>query len=494
MTVATAQRKSLEPFLKDSVEYYQHQVDGVRWAARHRNFLLADEMGLGKSLQALTVFAIDVKIGKGDTLLVVCPVTLRRNWADEIEKFTGMSYTLFGQAPHPSKPTKLKTLTKLERMEQLRAFKLAEGPKVLIANYEQIVAHVGEMTGYFHMVIFDEAHSIKNPEAQRTKASHRLKPARNAMLTGTPVLNRVDELWSLLHLIDPLRFNNYKRFRNRYCVFGGYGGKQIVGAKNTSELNKILADVMIRRLKKDHLTLPEPNIMQVKVDLHPEQEKLYDSVAEELLLPDENGDPQEIKNAMVKVLRLKQICGSPAAVGGDDNSYKLDLAVDRALEVLDSGERLVVFTQFIPILELFADRMAKVWDDDAIFRLSGPRVPKDRRTEYVKHWGSYHKPSLLVCMFQVAGVGLNMTQARTAFRLDKLFVPGLNQQAIDRLHRIGQQEVQPIEVYDFITRNTYEEKIEQINRSKNKVIDSVVEDSAAFAKLLGDLRKMVART
>lgn len=482
-------RKSMEPWLYDSIEFYDYQIAGIRTMARMPNFMLCDQMGLGKSLQALTVFTIDVVRGLAEKMLIVCPVSLRGNWADEISTFTTFQYMLFGQTPHPSKPGKFKTLTKQEREFQFLEFVGMPGPKILIVNYEQVVAHAALFKNYFDMLVCDEAHYIKSPTSRRSKAVHHIRARRNAMLTGTPQLNQVDELWSLLHMMDPRRFYSYRKFVNRYCVFGGYGGKQIVGAKNVKELNDILAEYMVRRLKADVLPLPEPRYITVGVDLHPEQRKLYDQLMDDLILPDANGNPQEIDNALVKFMRAKQICASTGTMPGmQDFSYKLDVAVERIKEVLDRGEKVVVFTQFRPILDFLAERLHRIVNIPLIPTLSGS-VPPPMRQGVVKEWANDPRPLPLLCMLQVAGVGLNMTAARTVIRVDKLFVPGLNDQAVDRVHRIGQSETQPIDVIDLIARGTIESRIEVILRTKRRIFKEVVEETTAFQKILAALRQ-----
>lgn len=480
----TAPRKSLEPYLHDSVEFYPHQVEGVRVLARIPNFLLADQMGLGKSLQALTVFAIDVKLGKATTMLVVCPVSLRGNWADEVQKFTRFPALRLGEEPHPTRRGQWRTLSAVDRVKQLREFMDFPIPRVVICNYEQVVAHIDELNRYgFDLLVCDEAHMVKNPQSKRTEAILKLKRKRTAILTGTPMLNQVGELWTLLHMIDPVRWPSYRRFLNRYAVFGGYEGRQIVGQKNVLELNNWLLHKMLRRYKKDVLTLPEVKHIQIKVDLHPDQSKLYADLSDELFLPDAHGNPQAIENALVKFLRLKEICGSSALVDGyADHSYKLDQLIAICLDTLANDEKIVVFTQFRKIHALIVQRLRKA-GADPIGQLHGD-VPQGDRQQVIKDWSAYSGGAPLVCMSQVAGVGLNMTAARTGVRADKLFTPGMNDQVVDRLHRIGQQETHAVEFYDIIARGTIEERIEEILATKFQNNQELVEETVSFQKLM----------
>lgn len=493
-TVAT--RKSLEPYLKDDVEYYEHQVIGIRTMARMKSVILADDMGLGKSLQALTVFCIDVKMGTSETLLVVCPVTLRDNWVDEIEKFTRLPYTLLGEEPHPLRKGRMRKIsTTAKRDAQLRAWLAGKGPRILIANYEQIASEAHRDTlaaANFDMVIMDEAHYIKTHNSKRTKAALALRSVRSLLLTGTPMLNQVNELWPLLHRIDPAKFAKYWWFVNRYCVMGGYQGKAIVGVKNQSELTGFLTQYMIRRLKKDWLKLPEPHYIQVKVGLNDVQQKLYDEARDDLIL---QGGQISIANAMVLFLRLKQICDTPYAISPSfaDESQKLDRLEEIAQELVEEGEKLVIFTQFRGVLECIMNRLRARVRGVPLFELHGD-VPTSQRVPLVHEWSSVKGPAIIACMTQVAGVGLNMTAASTCVFVDKLFVPGLNKQAVDRIHRIGQSETQAIRVFELIARGTCEDRVELILRAKSKLNNEIVEGSLEMKKLLEELARAEAES
>lgn len=481
-----APRKSLEPFIKDEIEYYTHQVDGIRTLARMRSFLLADDMGLGKTLQTLTVFGIDVFMGKSKSAIVICPATLKGNWMEEIDKFTrfkamelGRTYRKDGVTPRAATP--------MERRAQLEQFSQWDGPKILVVNYEQVKAHLAELEDLkFDVAIIDEAHKIKNPRSQTTKAVQKLWTPRSFLLTGSPLLNKVDELWSLLYRIDPASYPSYWTFRQRYCVMGGYQGKQIVGVQNEQELMMRLQSVMLRRLKSEVLNLKEPQYIRRTVDLHPNQRRHYNQALEELVIekPGEM-EPLEVENAMTRFLRLKQLCATTATIFGPehDDSGKLDLAIEDASEILENGNKLIVFTQFRAVQDAYAARLRVAEPDVQVFMLNGD-VPTHMRQEIVNRWTAVSGPAVIVCMLQVAGVGLNMVAARHMQFIDKLFVPKLNQQAVDRAHRIGQDETQSVQVFEYIARDTIESRIEQILNSKKELFNTVVEMTDWKRKLI----------
>lgn len=504
--MSLANRNSLAPWMPDSIQYYSHQVDGIRRMADMRSVLLADEMGLGKTLQTLTVFAIDVKRryteygGEsiyGETLLIICPASLQRNWLEEIEKFTTFRAEILSG-------------NKVQRLQQMEAFRLITGPKILIANYEKLVIHQRELDAMrFHMIAFDEGHRMKNMKSKTSKACLAVSSSRSIVLTGSPLLNQVNELYAILERITPGQWGSYYKFVQRYCVFGGYEGRQIVGPKNTQELNTRLQAVMIRRLKKDVLDLPDVQYIDRIAELHPRQRTLYRQVVEEMRLDNPDGTISDVENALTKFLRLKQICGTTATVADDDHSDKLDIATEDAKLLLSSGHRVIAFTQFRGVLEAYKRRMehSPVKSESyPVYVLHGdvPQEPDGRvasdpnkkwsRQEIIHQWEQNPKPGIIIAMYQVAGVGLNMTAARHGQLLDKLFVPALNQQAVDRMHRIGASTTQPVQIFQYLCKNTVENRVETILRTKKRIFDTVVEETSFTRQLMQELLKEEVQT
>ncbi len=484
-------RKSLEPYIKDDVEFFKHQVDGVRRMWNMPSFLLADDMGLGKSVQALTVFGIHCQkmkqnYGADSTMLVVCPPTLKDNWVDEIEKFTGFNYVKLHGSPKV-------------REEQMGQFIMMEGCKILIVNYEQIKPHLAQINSIgFDCVIADEAHKLKNPQSQRTKAFQNVRSDRSFMLTGSPLLNNVHELWVILDRIQPKQWGTYWGFCQKYCVYGGFGGKQIIGVKNEPHLVNALQHVMIRRLKSEVLDLPEVQIIPRIVDLTPLQRKLYDQAISDLVIETSATEKMELENPATKFLRLKQICGTTAALleSGEDSSAKLDLAIEDAEEICGKGNKLVVFTQFRSVHAAYVKRFQAAMPSVPLFELHGD-VKQELRQGIVKEWGATSGPAVIVCMLQVASIGLNMTAARYCQFIDKDFVPALNQQAIDRLNRIGASTTQAVQVLEYRARGTVETRVESILKVKKNIFETVVEQKdmqkRIARELMSDIRAGMAR-
>lgn len=467
-------RGSIEPYMPDSIDYYEHQVEGVRRMCGMRSFLLADEMGLGKSLQTLTVFAVDVWMGNSKSAIIVVPASLKRNWYEEIGKFTTFYRHILAGTP-------------TERSKQITEFRHRLGPKILIVNYEQVYRHLGEINQCgFDVVMFDEAHYLKNPKAKRTKACLNIFARRSFLITGSPLLNHVNELWALLERIQPNNWGTYHQFVNKYCVFGGFKDKQIVGVKNEKKLTTELQNVMIRRLKKDVLDLPEVQYIDRVVELDPQQRKYYDEILKELKLTVPGQEEVKIVNPLVKMLRLKQICGTLSTViPGLDISPKLDLAVQDLIPILESGQKVVVFTQSLEVQRCYANRVNNVRHTTGpkkgkpkypVYLLNGS-ISSDRRQELAHIWGKNPEAGVIICMYQVAGVGLNLVEASICQRIDRLFVPELNNQAVSRLDRIGQLGGMngTVQVLDYHVNNTAEQRVEKILLGKKKVFANIVE-------------------
>lgn len=463
-----AQRQSLEPWIFDSVQYYQHQADGIRDLAMRRSFILGDDMGLGKCLMSLTVFAIDIVRGWSETCVVICPTTLKGNWADEIEKFTRIPYVVLDGPPE-------------QRDRQLFEYMVLKGPKILIISYEHAWLHEEVFKNWrFDIAIYDEAHYIKNPEAKRTIAVLGINSRRSFMLTGTPFLNQVNELWCLLHRVDPDKFPRYFSFVNRYCVrTGDYGS--ISGVKNEAELIGHVQERMLRRRKEECLDLPEMLPIPRRVDNYPQQKELYEQIAEELRYTNLDGEEEEIDNALTKFLRLKQVCGTLLPFTGEDISAKLDLAVEDDLEILGDGRKIVTFTQFRDVQAAYIRRLRE--KDIPVFFINGD-VPALDRPKIAKECGKVEGPAVFTSIIRVGAEGLNLTWSRDMSLLDKDYTPGKMDQVVDRCRRIGADLTQAIQVRDYVCRGTVETRIEQILRTKRKLFETVINNPSKKREFL----------
>lgn len=455
--------------LYPDIKFYEHQTEGIHWCNQRKSFILADQPGLGKTLQALACADFDFSRGYAEKMLVCCPASLKHNWLREINSFTSFdAIVLEGK--------------RSERDQIL--FDFAGSGDIIIINYEQLSMHLDQFQGLrLDIAVFDEAHALKSFKSKRTAAAIDLRAKRKMFLTGTPMLATVTDLWPLFHMIWPRVYDNFYAFRNRFALMGGYQDKQVIGVKpeRESELAEILEECMLRRRKSEVLDLPDKQYIQIWVPLHPEQQKMYDEALEELqiTLPDDP-TPLELQNALTKFLRLKQLASTTLNLTEEyDYSYKLDVVADRVHEVLANGKPTIVFTQFLGTNAALVNRLSR--EGVRVFQLTGATLNEDR-SKVVDQWAATPN-GVLVAQIQVAGVGLNMTEADTVIFAEKMFTPALNEQAVDRIHRIGQDSDQ-IQIIEVLAENTIEERAEEILNTKQrehvKVIDQGVLDKSAF--------------
>ena len=451
--------------IPDEIDFYEHQLKGIRHLARVGSFILADDMGLGKTLQALTITAIDFEKYGAKRVLIVTQASLKENFADDVEKFTSLTWTI------------LDGKDKAKRSKQIDELGDVE---LLVVNYEQVVAHVDELNKYkWDVIVYDEAHCIKGHKSKRTLACFKLVGGRHFLLTGSPVLNQVDDLWALLHRVAPHEFPNYYHFVNRYAVWGGYKDKQIVDVKNEQELRDRTSKYILRREKKDCLDLPDKMHVVVELEMSPLQRTIYNQVKhEKLITHDDLDEAFEVKNDMTAALRFRQVCVSPAAIHMvegkqlPDDSPKLDAIVSKIIELRIAGHSCVVFSQFRTVVELILKRLEKLGCPYA--RLDGSVKKEDRRS-VIRSWEHATlngDPMPIVGTYQVLGTGHNLQCASYILKADKLYVPLLDEQAEDRCQRIGQKS--QVIIYEFRMKNSYETKIERILKQKRGVFGAVI--------------------
>lgn len=451
---------------EDAPPLYDYQREGVAWMSVRGAYLLADEMGLGKTCQALRDFDILRNRMPAARLLVVAPNLALDTWAEQVEFWTTFTCAVVTGTP------------------KQRAAALAAEADVTVIAYDNLARELATLnkTG-FEYVLFDEAHYIKNPKSGRTKAAFSLRTMKRGLMTGTPIMNRVDELWAPLFVIDPVRFHNYWTFINKFCVFGGWQNKQIIGAQNVAELRSILAPVMLRRLKSEVVKdMPPKTYVKRSCELSKYQRDVYNMARDELRIELES--PESIDNPLTKLLRLKQIIGTPACLGGKDDSAKLDLCMEVVSEIGDA--KTVIFTQFLGVARALDARLTKAGVSHRMY--TGDQKPIDRTAARLA-FQTEDEPQVLVCTYGVTKEGVTLNAGTHAIMVDKLYVPALQLQAEDRLHRARKDNVTIIEL---IAKQTVEQRIEKLLASKRAVFDSVIsEDAYESALRTDDLKELL---
>lgn len=441
-----------------------YQREGVAWmqglASQGMGGILADDMGLGKTLQTLS-FLYSV----GGTSLVVCPSSLVFNWVEEVAKFT----------------PELKAVA-IEGPDRARTLSENEDAQIFVTSYallrrDEEVWKARE----FDVVILDEAQHIKNPEAQVSKAAHRLQGTYRFALTGTPIENSVRDLWSISQFALP----GYLRRRNDFAErFEKPLSSSEPSSSVRERLSRRLRPVILRRLKKDVAKdLPDKIEQVVYCDLKPRQKEVYEKLLRESktsLLEAEGGKQRML--ALTALLRLRQTCCDLRLLGlsdvaDEDASVKADALGELLEEAIDGGHRVLIFSQFVEMLQILVPDLAAKQIDFCY--LDGQTK---NRGEVVKRFQEKDIPVFLISL-KAGGVGLNLTAADTVIHVDPWWNPAVEAQATDRAHRIGQSNV--VTSYKLITRGTVEEKILALQNRKRKMTESLL-SGAGDASLSGD--------
>ena len=464
-----------------------YQEEGFRWLARAAGLgfggILADEMGLGKTIQMISLVAsLRERAVLTGPVLVVCPASVVFNWIDEFERFA------------PAVPVAPLEGTRLQR-EALVARAQADagegrvlggsgtGPAVIVASYDRVRIDGPFLArALWGMVVLDEAQYIKNHATKTTRAVKRLQAPLRFALTGTPVENRLSELWSLFDFLMPGLLGSYERFRERYEL-GILGDDEEAAAR----LRAVVEPFLLRRLKRDVLgDLPEKNENVRYVPLGREQRRLYDA-AEQKLREDLNaqkrqnssranrrGQVREAEKSAVEVLaeitRLRQIALDPALVFDDykGTAEKLGAIMGLVDEAVEAGRKVLVFSQFTSYLE----RLAAACEQrgTAFFTITGA-TPKRERVRLVNQFNEDDTPVFLVSL-KAGGTGLNLTGASVVVHADPWWNAAATDQATDRAHRIGQRR--DVDVYKVVAKGTIEERIVALQKAKRDLADAVV--------------------
>ena len=444
-----------------------YQEHGVAWlTARSRlgqGGVLADEMGLGKTLQAICLLATRRTAGPH---LVVCPTSLIGNWRREVARFAPDTPVITYHGAQRELPDTIPPGT------------------VVITSYTVLRRETALAATRWDILVFDEAQQIKNPDAEVSRAAAKLSATAAIAMTGTPVENRLDELWAILHVTNPGLLGSRSRFRQLLAA----PIEQRGSATAAATLNALVRPHLLRRTKADVAAdLPPKQYSTVVCTLTDEQAQLYRQAVGRAFAEGFGVGIARRGRVLALLTELKQICNHPAQYlreprAGTGRSGKFDRAVEMLAEIVDDGDRTLVFTQYRAMGDLLADHLTGTLGAGPIPFLHGGLSPR-RRDELVRRFQeAADGPPILLLSLRAAGFGLNLTRAAHVMHYDRWWNPAVEEQATDRAHRIGQQRT--VTVHTLVTGGTLEDHIAQMQEQKRGFAEVVSGDTdAALARL-----------
>ncbi len=457
-----------------------YQRFGLAWLQflREAGFggILADDMGLGKTLQTLAHILVEQEAGRLDRpALVVAPTSLMFNWRNEARRFAPSLKTLLLHGP--------------QRRGQ---FQWIEDADLVLTTYPLLVRDLEWLKHErWHLLILDEAQAIKNARTRASRAVRQLQAHHRLCLTGTPLENNLSELWSQFDFLMPGLLGSDPEFRSHFRQ----PIEQAGNPERRSQLERRIRPFFLRRSKAEVAPeLPPKTEIVRSVPLAGAQSRLYEAMREQMqerVRQSLHRDGPERGRIVVldALLKLRQICCDPRllephAASGRGASAKLELLMDLVPEMVREGRRILLFSQFVRMLEIIEHELAQ--RGIALLKLTGQT--RDRQA-VVEAFQSGRAPVFLISL-RAGGVGLNLTAADTVIHYDPWWNPAVEDQATDRAHRIGQD--QKVFVYRLLTEGTIEDKIQQLQASKRALIEGLLGGGGAVDLAPEDLAELFA--
>jgi len=469
-------------------ELRPYQARGVGWLAFLERWglgaCLADDMGLGKTPQLL---AFLLNLQSEDMLekpvLIVCPTSVLSNWQHEIQKFSPQLKTLIH---HGDRRKKGQPLVKQVKNQQ-----------VILTSYSLLQRDFSSLKLIdWQGLVLDEAQNIKNPQAKQSQAARELTTGFRIALTGTPVENRLTELWSILEFLNPGFLGNQPYFQRRFAnPIEKFGDRQ-----SLLILRNLVRPFILRRLKTDQTIiqdLPEKQEMTVYCGLSREQANLYEALVEKSLATIDQSDGIQRHGLVLTLLtKLKQLCNHPDlllkkdAISEAKNSGKLLRLAEMLEEVITEGDRALIFTQFAAWGTLLKPYLEQHFNQEVLYLYGGTK--REQRQAIVERFqNDPNSPALFILSLKAGGTGLNLTRANHVFHVDRWWNPAVENQATDRAFRIGQ--TRNVQVHKFVCTGTLEEKINAMLEDKQQLAEQTIDAGESWLTRLdtNQLRKLL---
>ena len=438
-----------------------YQKSGYQWmrTLESWNFggILADDMGLGKTLQMISVLLAAKEEGREGTSLIVSPASLVFNWGEEFKRFA------------PGLRVSLVTGSQEERKRKIEAYKDAD---VLVTSYDLLKRDIAFYEDCrFSYQVLDEAQYIKNHTTAAAKAVKAVKSCHRFALTGTPIENRLSELWSIFDYLMTGFLYSYEVFRKDFETPIVKNGDETA----MERLKKMTGPFILRRLKADVLKDLPDKLEEVRfVQLEDSQRKLYDAqvlhMKEMIARQNEEDFNKSRLQILSELMKLRQLCCDPhlCLENYQGDSAKAEACLELIQSAIDGGHRMLLFSQFTSMLEILQERCEKA--GIPYFVITGA-TPKEKRLQLVKEFNEGEVPVFFISL-KAGGVGLNLIGADMVIHYDPWWNLAAQNQATDRTHRIGQTKT--VTVYRLIAKDTIEEKIQKLQEMKQNLADQIV--------------------
>ncbi|MGD9823274.1 DEAD/DEAH box helicase [Desulfobacter sp.] len=450
-------RASLRDYQKTGFDWLAHLI---HWEV---GGCLADDMGIGKTVQALSAILMVADQGP---VLVVAPLSVMSNWQEECQRFAPTLHPkIFGPGDRD-------------------LFLDALGPfDLVIASYGLLQTEADKLAGInWQTIVLDEAQAIKNMKTKRSKAAMKLNARFRLITTGTPVENHLDELWTLFNFINPGLLGSFKRFREQFVL--------PIERDNDKEalrrLRRLVRPFILRRLKTDVLTeLPEKTEITLYVEMNPEEASLYEAQRlkslENIEMSSDTAGARHLK-ILAELTRLRRLCCNPALVFPEANieSSKLKVFADTVNELLANQHKALVFSQFVGHLEILKAYLDK---QKICYQYLDGTTPAEERQKRILAFQKGQGDLFLISL-KAGGAGLNLTAADYVIHMDPWWNPAVEDQASDRVHRIGQ--TRPVTIYRLVVKGSIEEKIIGLHREKRELAENLLAGSDAAARISAD--------
>jgi SNF2 family DNA or RNA helicase len=446
-----------------NAELYNYQKEGIEFATYKKVAIIADEMGLGKTIQAIGAAIQKKNIFDLDRTLVVCPASLKYQWKEEIERFSDSKAIVIEGTP--------------EERQELYSDKQAF---FFIVNYEtvlrdkKIISDVG-----FDFLILDEAQKVKNYETKTWRAIKSVEAKHKLVITGTPIENHLIDIFSIMSILDPEFLGPLWEFSYQHCLFDIERHNKINGYYNLQELSKKLDTILIRREKRrviDQL----PNIQQITipVDLTTMQRDMHDGFASGIgkIINKKFLTPFDLQRLQMLLSKMRMACDSTYLIDEDTNeSGKLEELKDILINKLDVGNnssKIIIFSEWVKVHKLIGQMLRE--NNIGFVELNG-KIPAKHRGELIKKFEDNENYKIFLST-EAGGAGLNLQVADTVINFELPWNPAKKNQRIGRIDRLGQQS-NKLTIYNFVSRDSIEQRIAAGLLVKQNLFDGVLNDS-----------------